>query len=349
MRVFIIAVALALPVCAHAYQSLDGQERAQADTAPLVHEGIINAPVAEVWRIFTTGEGFKSLGVAQADVDLRIGGLIRSHYSPDGVLGDPGTIQNQIIAFEPERMLAIRIHQPPAGFPFKEAWKGTWSVITFHDLGDGRTALRIAGLGYTADPESQSMRTFFQTGNEWTVKTLQSRFDREVKPGAAAGAHAEQPLAPISAEVLINAARQDVWQAFTTSEGWKAFIGVDSSIGTILGDPFEIYFGGQDLPEGQRGSEGCLILATVPNELFSFSWNAPPHLTHARKERTWVIVRFESPSPTTTKVRLQHLGFSEQAARHPDHAAEWTKTREYFAAVWPRVLDYLAKHFAREQ
>ena len=45
---------------------------------PQVTEGFINAPVGDVWRIFTTAEGFKATGVAHAEVDLRIGGAIRS-------------------------------------------------------------------------------------------------------------------------------------------------------------------------------------------------------------------------------------------------------------------------------
>lgn len=62
----------------------------------------------ECW---TTGEGYKALGVALADVDLRVGGLIRSRYSAGGVLGDEETVENRILAFEPRRMIAILIER----------------------------------------------------------------------------------------------------------------------------------------------------------------------------------------------------------------------------------------------
>src|SRR5262245_49115153 len=81
---------------------------------PQVTEGFVNAPVAEVWRIFTTSEGFLATGAAQADVRLEVGGEIRSHYDPKGRLGDAETIVNENLAYEPERMLAIRIKQAPA-------------------------------------------------------------------------------------------------------------------------------------------------------------------------------------------------------------------------------------------
>src|SRR5262245_16016583 len=50
---------------------------------PQVTEGFINASPSEVWRIFTTAEGYKQTGVASADVDFRIGGTIRTHYAPN--------------------------------------------------------------------------------------------------------------------------------------------------------------------------------------------------------------------------------------------------------------------------
>lgn len=142
---------------------------------PQVTEGFINAPVAQVWRIFTTSEGFKATGVAHAEVDLRIGGAIRSHYDPKGTLGDPGTIVNEILAYEPERMLAIRIREAPATFPYRNAMKSTWTVIYFTPSGE-MTHLRIVGLGYQDDPESLEMRTFFERGNRFTIDHLAKPF-----------------------------------------------------------------------------------------------------------------------------------------------------------------------------
>ncbi|MGH8240390.1 MAG: hypothetical protein ACREXP_25695, partial [Steroidobacteraceae bacterium] len=98
---------------------------------PQVTDGFVNAPVAEVWRLFTTSEGYLATGAAQADVRLAIGGEIRSHYDPQGKLGDAETIVNEILAYEPERMLTIRIKQAPASFPHRDAVAGTWTVLYF--------------------------------------------------------------------------------------------------------------------------------------------------------------------------------------------------------------------------
>jgi uncharacterized protein YndB with AHSA1/START domain len=141
-----------------------------------VTEGFVNAPIAEVWRIFTTSKGFKTTGVAQADIDLRIGGLIRSHYDAKGTLGDSETVVNEILAYEPQRMLAIRIKQPPASFAYRNAVEGTWSVIYFTPSGQDMTHVRIVGLGYRDTPESQAVRKFFSEGNRATLDTVAKRY-----------------------------------------------------------------------------------------------------------------------------------------------------------------------------
>src|SRR5688500_17609411 len=82
-----------------------------AAAEPQVTEGFINAATPEVWRLFTTAEGYQLTGVAHAEVDLKVGGSIRTHYDPKGQLGDAGTIVQEILAYDPERMLATRIRQ----------------------------------------------------------------------------------------------------------------------------------------------------------------------------------------------------------------------------------------------
>lgn len=141
-----------------------------------VTEGFVNAPVAEVWRLFTTSEGYKITGVDKAEVDLRIGGLIRTHYDPKGALGDPETIVNEVLAYDPERMLAMRIKQPPASFQYRDAVAGTWTVIYFTASGKDMTHVRIVGLGYRDDPQSQAMRHFFEQGNRATLDQIAKRY-----------------------------------------------------------------------------------------------------------------------------------------------------------------------------
>jgi uncharacterized protein YndB with AHSA1/START domain len=149
---------------------------AEPRVTPQITEGFINTSTPEVWRLFTTAEGYKLTGVAHAEVDLRIGGSIRTHYDPKGQLGDSRTIVNEILAYEPERMLAMRIKQAPADFPYPDAIDGTWTVIYLTPAGDNMTQVRIIGLGYTDQPKSQAMREFFAEGNRSTLDHIAKRY-----------------------------------------------------------------------------------------------------------------------------------------------------------------------------
>jgi uncharacterized protein YndB with AHSA1/START domain len=147
-----------------------------AQLPPVVSEGIIDAPPAEVWRAWTTAEGMRSWLAPKADIDLRIDGLMRANYNPKGELGDDSTIENKILAFDPERMFAIRVAKAPQSFPFPNAVQKMWTVVYFSDLGAGKTFVRAIGHGFTDDPESARMRDFFQKGNDYTLAELFKRF-----------------------------------------------------------------------------------------------------------------------------------------------------------------------------
>jgi uncharacterized protein YndB with AHSA1/START domain len=310
------------------------------ETTPLVTEGIVGAPIDEVWKVFSTAEGYKKLGVAQARLDFRPGGLLLSSYDPNATLGDEKTIETEIVAYEPKRLVVTRIVRPPKGFPFMEAYKHVWTVISLTDLGDKRTRVRVAMVGYGNDEESQKMRAFFAAGNAYVLKTLQSKFEPGKAPAGAA--HAESSLGVIDLTRIVHAERKDVWESFTTAAGWKQFFGVEANIGRLPGDPFEIYL----WPEGEaRGSEGCRILSMVPGEMISFQWNAPADLPVARANPTWVVVTFESLAPGVTSVRLRHFGFAEQAAAHPSAAWQFEAARAHFATGWELVMDRLAEMY----
>jgi uncharacterized protein YndB with AHSA1/START domain len=152
------------------------RKQQKVESTELVTEGIIEAPVATVWSAFVTKEGQESWNVAHAEIDLKVGGKMRTHYDPKGQLGDPNTIENTILCFEPNRMLAIQVANPPAQFPYKDAIKKMWTVIYLEDEGPSRTRLRLVGTGYGDDEESRKLRTFFEKGNSYTLKKLQEKF-----------------------------------------------------------------------------------------------------------------------------------------------------------------------------
>lgn len=151
----------------------------------LRHEGLIDAPVEEVWKAFTTAEGLKSWMAPLAEIELRVGGKMLASYKADGKLGDENTIENTILSFEPQRMLSIKATKPPAGFPFPAAIKDMWSVIYFEPVGADRTRVTVVGMGYGDSEEHAKLREFFDKGNAHTIEQLRKKF---AKAGGASQA-----------------------------------------------------------------------------------------------------------------------------------------------------------------
>jgi uncharacterized protein YndB with AHSA1/START domain len=149
---------------------------ARSDGGSILTVGRVEAPVAQVWEAWATTPGLKSWLAPHVEIDLRVGGLMRTHYSATGVLGDPGTIENQILSFDPERMLSLRVAKAPQGFPFPNAVRDMWTIVYFAPQADGATEVRIVGHGFGASDEARRMREFFDKGNAVTLAMLQKRF-----------------------------------------------------------------------------------------------------------------------------------------------------------------------------
>lgn len=148
-----------------------------ADENPIVVEGVVHGSLDEVWAAWTTKQGLESWLVPHADIDMKIGGKMLTHYDRKGKLGDPRTIENTIISFDPKRMLSIRVTKPPHGFPFPNAIKNAWSVLYLEKAGPDATKVTVVMLGYTNDEESLKMRKHFEWGNDFTLKKMQKYFE----------------------------------------------------------------------------------------------------------------------------------------------------------------------------
>jgi uncharacterized protein YndB with AHSA1/START domain/uncharacterized protein YciI len=130
--------------------------------------------------------------------------------------------------------------------------------------------------------------------------------------------------------VTASVTAKEAWRAWTTSEGATAFGPGRANIDLRVGGRYEWLFL-EDAPEGQRGSEDCLILSFLPEKMLSFEWNAPPQLPNARRQRTVVVILFDEKEPGKTTIDFTHFGFGV--------GEEWDQTYDYFDNAWSRVLE----------
>jgi uncharacterized protein YndB with AHSA1/START domain len=306
---------------------------ARGEDHTLRHTAIINAPVEKVWDAFASTNGLRSWIAPNADFDLRIGGKMRVNYHPDGVLGDANTIENTILSFEPLRMLSLRATRAPAGFPFANAIKGTWSVMYFERQGKSHTRLTISGLGYTDDAESQQMRSFFDWGNDATFQQLNEMFAGKASPDDRNANNRSVPVSQrqLVKEVTVAGSLAAVWHAWTTNAGAKAFFAKQPQIELTPGGTYNMHFF-PDKPVGQKGAEGCNVLTFLPMQMLAFDWSAPPSIPALRNSgaKAQVIVELTPVGPSNTRIRLTHTGFGS--------GADWEKYYDYFDKAWDTVL-----------
>jgi uncharacterized protein YndB with AHSA1/START domain len=137
-------------------------------------------------------------------------------------------------------------------------------------------------------------------------------------------------------EVVIDASLDQAWDAWTTREGITSFFAPDARIEPRVGGAFQIYINPLAEP-GMKGADDMRFMALQPKKMLSYDWNAPPSLPEVRKQRTFVIVRFEPMSDKQTRVSIHHTGWGD--------GGEWDKAYAYFDRAWGTVLGNLKKRF----
>jgi uncharacterized protein YndB with AHSA1/START domain len=147
---------------------------------------------------------------------------------------------------------------------------------------------------------------------------------------------AERAERTIHKEVLLDATLEQAWAAWTTREGIVGFLAPDAQIDARVGGAFQVYF--DPLGDaGMKGADDMRYMALQPMRMLSFDWNAPPSLPEARKQRTFVVLRFEPLGARQTRLSLTHVGWGD--------GGEWDKAFNYFERAWGVALGNLQKRF----
>lgn len=137
---------------------------------------IIHAPPSAVWAALNSAEGWRSWAAPVAQVDFRVGGVIETSYNAQAHIGDRANIRNEIVAYVPERMLAIRNVQAPPGFEPAAAFQRTVTVIELAPTADG-TRVTLTNVGYGPGHEFDSAYRHFEWGDAVSLDALRQRFE----------------------------------------------------------------------------------------------------------------------------------------------------------------------------
>jgi uncharacterized protein YndB with AHSA1/START domain len=146
----------------------------------LIQELTVKAPIKSVWDAYTTKNGWESWAVPLAEVDLKVGGHIKTNYNENGVIGDSTTIMTHIINYVPNRLLTLQA-EITDNFPefMKADSKDFYNVIYFNELESGDTNIKSFGIGYKNNPKYLSLMNYFIPANEKTLMKLIAYLEKE--------------------------------------------------------------------------------------------------------------------------------------------------------------------------
>lgn len=133
----------------------------------LVHTAEFDASVEELWDAFTTAEGYTAWAAPVAEVDLRTGGTIRSHYTPGAAVGDEGTVTLHLLQVVPHRLLLMQA-EPAPNWPasMQEDSDRLMNLVLFEPTADGGSKVISYGLGYRDNEEYRGLLGFFDQANQ---------------------------------------------------------------------------------------------------------------------------------------------------------------------------------------
>lgn len=131
----------------------------------LVLERILNAPRALIWECWTTPEHLKNWFVPRphkvvaCELDLRPGGKCNTTFEVEGNLMPNNGVYLEVV---PQEKLVFTD-------TYTEGWKPTpepfmTAIITFEDLGDGRTKYRAVARHRSAETAKQHEEMGFSGG-----------------------------------------------------------------------------------------------------------------------------------------------------------------------------------------
>lgn len=161
---------------------------APAEDRILRVEAVVHAPAKDLWAAFQTGEGIQKLwGVAKAEVDFKPGGSIRTTYDANIDVKSDAAIVNDIVTFEPERVLVLKSHAPANAPDFIKAICETgWTVLRLEPLTPTSTRVIVTGMGYKDGPVYDQAYEFFREGNGFTLEKMKKGFDAPEREKTAA-------------------------------------------------------------------------------------------------------------------------------------------------------------------
>jgi len=135
---------------------------------------VINAPVADVWKAWTTAEGLESFWAPKAaKIEPVPGGAFELWFgvnNPEGSRGSEGCLVHSV---QPMEQFVFEWNAPP-GNPVRKL--RTLVYLDFKPLPDNRTEVTLRNFGYGTGEDWAKAKAYFQSAWPAVMGSLEKRF-----------------------------------------------------------------------------------------------------------------------------------------------------------------------------
>ena len=137
-------------------------------------QGVVKAPIAEVWKAWTTREGVKSFFAPDANIELRSGGLYEMHMNPYAEPGMRGADDMRVMAVQEPTMLTFTWNAPPSQPDIRK--QRTMVIVRLKPVDDASTEVTIHHLGWGDGEKWDETYRYFDRAWGNVLANLQKRF-----------------------------------------------------------------------------------------------------------------------------------------------------------------------------
>ena len=146
---------------------------AAAEERRISKEVTVPAPVAEVWKAWTTSEGLVTFFAPEAYVEPRPEGAFHIHFNPYAPPGSKGADDMRVMAVQQEKLLSFTWNAPPH-LPEARAQR-TFVTVRFEPAGTG-TLVRLHHSGWGDGGQWDQAHDYFDKAWGSVLESLRKRF-----------------------------------------------------------------------------------------------------------------------------------------------------------------------------
>jgi uncharacterized protein YndB with AHSA1/START domain len=137
-------------------------------------QGVVGAPIGEVWKAWTTSEGVKSFFAPDAHVEARSGGPFEIYMNPYAPPGMKGADDMRVLAVQEPGMISFTWNAPPSQPEIRA--QRTVVIVRLRPVDEKNTEVTIHHLGWGEGEKWDATYAYFDRAWGNVVANLQKRF-----------------------------------------------------------------------------------------------------------------------------------------------------------------------------